>query len=147
MRYTLLRTSDNYGLTILRVALGILTLPHGLQKAFGWFGGGGWNGTTTFFADHLGIPAALTALVILGETLGALGLIAGAFTRVAAAGVVLIQLGAIGMVHLSNGFFMNWSGGQAGEGFEYGLLIVATALVLTLRGGGRASVDGLIAAR
>lgn len=143
----LLKTTDDYGLTILRIGLGLILLPHGLQKVFGWFGGGGWSGTTAYFSENLGVPAALTALVILGESAGALGLITGTLTRVAAAGLVLTQIGAIAMVHLSHGFFMNWSGTQAGEGVEYALLAIAMGVVLVLRGGGPVSVDRLVSAR
>jgi putative oxidoreductase len=47
---------------------------------------------------------------------------------------------------LSNGFFMNWSGSQGGEGFEYHLLDLALAVALIIRGGGAASIDRRLAA-
>ncbi|MEC8990890.1 MAG: hypothetical protein VYC64_14145 [Candidatus Latescibacterota bacterium] len=47
-------------------------------------------------------------------------------------------------IHQSNGFFMNWSGAQAGEGFEYHLLALGLVLVTIIRGGGRGSVDGVL---
>ena len=53
--------------------------------------------------------------------------------------------GAIFMVHLPNGFFMNWFGNQAGEGFEYHLLAIGMAAALMIAGGGKWSVDRFLA--
>ena len=52
--------------------------------------------------------------------------------------------GAIITVHLKHGFFMNWAGKQAGEGFEYHLLAIALAVALMITGGGKASIDFLL---
>jgi putative oxidoreductase len=62
-------------------------------------------------------------------------------TRIAAFGVGGLMIGAIFMVHLANGFFMNWMGTQKGEGFEYHLLALAMAAALLLRGAGAFSLD------
>ncbi len=86
-------------------------------------------------------------LVILGESLGALSLMAGFLTRFCAAGILLTMSGAILMVHAGNGFFMNWSGKQGGEGFEYHLLAIALCLPLLISGGGLFSADGFIVKR
>ncbi len=51
------------------------------------------------------------------------------------------MVGAVLTSHLSNGFFMNWFGGQPGEGFEYHLLALALALPLVVRGGGAWALD------
>ena len=51
------------------------------------------------------------------------------------------------MAHAGNGFFMNWSGKQGGEGFEYHLLAIALCLSLLISGGGRFSADGFITKR
>jgi putative oxidoreductase len=59
-------------------------------------------------------------------------------------GIALVMLGAIFMVHLPNGFFMNWFGNQKGEGFEYHLLAIGLALVIMINGSGRYSVDRLL---
>jgi putative oxidoreductase len=130
---------------IIRVMLGIVMLPHGAQKLLGWFGGFGFAGTMGFFTEQMHIPAAVAFLVIMGESFGSLGLILGFLTRFIAASYVLIMLGAIAMVHWPNGFFMNWSGKQAGEGFEYHLLVIGMSLALLIAGGGKWSVDGAIA--
>jgi putative oxidoreductase len=52
--------------------------------------------------------------------------------------------GAVYLVHWQNGFFMNWTGNQQGEGIEYHLLVMAIALALMIRGGGRASFDRIL---
>jgi putative oxidoreductase len=54
---------------------------------------------------------------------------------------------AIFMVHGPNGLFMNWTGQQKGEGFEYHLLAIAIAVVLMARGSGAFSVDRALSAK
>lgn len=137
-------TPDQWHLLILRLALGLVVLPHGSQKALGLFGGYGFSGTLQAFVSQ-GIPAPAAVLVILGEFLGSIGLIVGLGTRFAALGMTLIFTGAALMVHLPNGFFMNWFGNQKGEGVEYFILVVAMAVVLMLKGAGKASLDRLVA--
>ncbi len=140
----LLETNDDIAGFVLRVLLGVVMLPHGAQKLLGWFGGYGFSGTMGFFTGKLGIPAVFVFLVIMSEFFGSLALIAGAITRLAAFGTGCVMLGAILMVHLPNGFFMNWAGQQQGEGFEYHLLAMAIAVALMIIGGGRWSIDGLL---
>ena len=136
----LISTTNDVALTILRLVLGLVFVAHGAQKVFGWFGGYGYQGTMSFMT-HLGLPAALVLLVMAIELLGGLGLLFGFLTRIPAFGVMCLMVGAIFMVHLPNGFFMNWSGNQKGEGFEYHLLAIAVAAALLLRGAGPFSVD------
>jgi len=140
-----LATKNDLSLLMLRLTLGLVTLPHGLQKTVGLFGGYGFAGTFDFFTAKMGVPALVAVLVILAESLGALGLIVGFATRLGALGIAAVMSGAILMVHWQNGFFMNWGGNQAGEGFEYHLLALGIAIVLLFRGGGALSLDGLIA--
>ncbi|HUE38106.1 MAG TPA: DoxX family protein [Candidatus Binatia bacterium] len=140
----LFRTEDSLPLLIARLALGIVMLPHGMQKSLGLFGGEGFSATMGMFTSQ-GMPAPLAFLVILGESAGSLGLIVGFLSRIAGFGITCIMLGAIGIVHWQNGFFMNWSGKQAGEGFEYHILALGVALAVLVGGGGRASVDRAIA--
>jgi putative oxidoreductase len=136
----LMGTSDDVTFTILRVFLGVVFFAHGAQKMLGWFGGYGFHGTMGFF-EHMGMPAPVAFLVICTEFFGGLGLIVGLLTRIAALGIGVEMIGAIFMVHLQNGFFMNWAGNQKGEGFEYHLLAIAVAATLLLRGAGAWSAD------
>jgi putative oxidoreductase len=136
----LFRTNGSVAGLILRLTLAVVMFPHGAQKALGWFGGQGLMPTLQFFTSA-GIPPVLAWLVIAAEFLGSLGLAVGLLTRLAAIGIAGVMLGAIRMVHWQNGFFMNWSGTQPGEGFEYHLLALGMALALVIMGGGAASVD------
>ena len=112
---------------IARVFLGVVILPHGLQKLLGMFGGYGFSATVDYFSS-VGIPSLI-----------------GFISRISAAGIALIMLGAVFMVHHQYGFFMNWFGAQEGEGFEYHLLALGLAVVVLVSGGGRWSADGVIA--
>jgi putative oxidoreductase len=51
---------------------------------------------------------------------------------------------AVAMVHSQFGFWMNWTGAQKGEGYEYHLLLLAASALLMIRGAGAASVDRLL---
>ena len=132
---------------VLRVTLAAVMFPHGAQKALGIFGGYGWSGTMDFLTGQAGLPSFLAAFVILLEFLGPLFLLAGFGSRFVALGFVALMLGAIQKVHWANGFFMNWFGGQTGEGFEYHLLVIGIALAIALGGSGQWSVDARLAAK
>lgn len=133
-------TLDTVSWTIVRLATGLILVPHGAQKLFGWFGGGGLTGTGQFFEQNLGLyPGLLFAGVAgLTEFVGGLFLALGLLTRLSAAAVVALMAYAALFVHLGNGFF--WTAG----GYEYPLLWGLVALALVIRGGGRASVDHAI---
>jgi putative oxidoreductase len=135
----LMQTDEDVGMLIVRLALGVVMFPHGAQKLLGWFGGQGFAATMQGLGQML--PAAIVVLVIVIEFFGALGLILGLLGRVAALGVLAVMLGAIFTVHLPNGFFMNWTGRQAGEGYEYHILAAAMALAILIKGSGSLSVD------
>lgn len=141
----LFQTDDGLAGFILRVTLGLVMFPHGAQKLLGWFGGFGFDGTMGFFTQKMGLPWIIAFLIIIGESFGSLGLLAGFLTRFAAASLAIIMLGAITMVHLPHGFFMNWGGQQQGEGYEYHLLVIGIAAALLITGGGRWSVDRVVA--
>jgi putative oxidoreductase len=146
-RMLLFRTSPDPTLTVARIVLALVFLGHGTQKVFGWFGGLGFSGTLDVFEQTMGIPPALTVMAMSAEVLGGLGLLAGLLTRIAAAGVLVVMI----VAPLANGlyvrFFMNWTGRNAGEGFEYHLLAIALILVVLVHGGGAWSLDAAIASR
>lgn len=137
----LLSTPNDPILTILRLVLGVVFFAHGAQKALGWFGGYGFTGTMGAFTHMMHIPAPFAFLAIMAEFLGGLGLILGLLGRVAAFGITCNMLVAIYMVHAPNGLFMNWTGQQKGEGFEYHLLVIAMCIMIMVRGSGAFSAD------
>lgn len=140
-------TDDSWSQLVLRLTLGVVMFPHGAQKLLGWFGGPGLSAALAMFTDKMHLPAIIAILVVLAESLGALGLILGLFCRFCAFGILCDMTGAILLVHRHNGFFMNWMGNQPGEGFEYHLLALGIALALLIRGAGRWSVDRTIVAK
>src|SRR3989454_4510115 len=137
----LFATDDSTATAILRVVLGLVFFAHGAQKMLGWFGGYGFSGTMGFLTGPMHIPAPLAFLAIAAEFFGGLGLILGFLTRVAAFGIGINMLVAIVTVHGTFGLFMNWTGTQQGEGFEYHLLVLAMVAFLMIRGAGAFSVD------
>lgn len=141
---TLLKTNQSYTPAIARLALGLAMFPHGAQKALGWFGGYGFGASMNFLTGQLHIPALFAFLAIAAEFAGAIGLISGFISRVAAFGVATTMTVAALLVHVSNGFFMNWLGNQKGEGFEYHILALGLALIVIVAGGGNWSVDSFL---
>jgi putative oxidoreductase len=121
---------------LLRLVGGLALAAHGSQKLFGSFGGDGPAGTRKFFAG-LGFRAPLAMALIAGlsEFAGGLLFAFGLVTPFAALAVTVVMLNAIGSVHWKKGFF------NSAGGFEYNLLIIATALAVTAAGPGRFSLD------
>ncbi|MEE1782466.1 DoxX family protein [Streptomyces sp. SP17BM10] len=122
------------GLLILRLVLGLTMAAHGSQKLFGWFGGGGIEGTGKFFTAS-GYPAGNAMAVVAGltEGMGGLALAIGLLTPLAGAAVLGTMINAIAVT---------WGGGFfAPQGDEYPVLIAAGAAALALTGPGRYAVD------
>ena len=147
MLKAMLNTENDRLLALMRIVLGVVMFPHGAQKVLGWFGGYGIAGTYDFFTNGLHIWGWVAYCVIFGEFLASLGLLTGTLGRVAAAVVFIIQLGGVIIVHSANGFFMNWGGKQAGEGYEFHLMSLTLAIVIVIRGSGAFSLDRLLAKR
>lgn len=140
-RSCLCSTHNSYAPLFLRLALGIMIFPHGAQKLLGSFGGYGYSGTMQFLTGSLNIPWILALLAILIEFFGGLALILGVLTRFAAFLVTLELMVAALKIHVANGFFMNWSGQQKGEGIEFFILVLGIGLALIVKGGGALSLD------
>ena len=140
----LLSTSNDVGLTVLRLIAGIVFFAHGAQKMLGWFGGYGFHGTMGFFTQEMHLPAVLAFLAICAEFFGGLGLIVGFLTRIAAFGVLSNMVVAVLLIHHKFGLFMNWGGDQKGEGFEYHLLAIAVMLAIIIKGAGAYSLDYML---
>ncbi|MFG1793348.1 DoxX family protein [Nocardia sp. NPDC049149] len=125
------------GLLLLRIALGLTMAAHGAQKLFGWFGGGGLDGTGKYFTAK-GYPAgeAMAAVAGVTETFGGLALAVGLLTPLAGAAVVGTMLNALA-VKGTGAFF-------APKGVEYELLLTAVAAAITLTGPGRYAIDRFV---
>lgn len=125
-----------YMLPLLRATLGIILIPHGCQKLFGWFGGMGFEKFAALF-DKLGYkPGAFwVAIVALTEVVGGLMLVFGLFTRFAALAVTIFMINAVWFTANAGGFF--WTR----QGAEFPILLLAVSLVFLVKGGGDFSID------
>lgn len=125
----------NIAVLVLRIAVGIIFLGHGMQKLFGAFDGGGINGVSGMLKG-LGFTAPLfwAWIVAIAEGLGGLFLLLGVIPRVSAGLIAIVMLVAIVKVHGPKGFFM------AQGGFEYQFLILMTCIALMFTGGGKFSL-------
>jgi putative oxidoreductase len=140
MKTQLFRTTENWGATVIRITLGVVLFSHGAQSMLGWFGGFGLKVTIEFLSKNMGLPAFIGFMVISIQFFGSLMLLTGMLTRTAALGVFGIFIG-MASYHVDYGFHMNWSGTNAGEGFEYHVLVLAMCLMLFISGGGPLSID------
>jgi putative oxidoreductase len=124
-----------FALPILRVGIGLILIPHGAQKLFGWFGGMGFEKFVALF-NTLGYRPGIVwlTLVALTEFVGGILLVLGLFTRFAALALVIFMIVA---VHFTSGKGFFWTAG----GLEYSLLILFVGLVFLIRGGGDYSLD------
>lgn len=143
----LCNTNNSFAPVLARLTLGIVMFPHGAQLMLGWFGGNGYTATMHMFTQLMHIPAPFAFLAIMAEFFGSIGLIVGCLSRVAAFGIATTMIVALFTVHVQYGFFINWHGHQAGEGYEYHLLTIGLALIVIIYGGGAVSIDRLIAGR
>jgi putative oxidoreductase len=135
-------TPDTWGLTALRIPVGIIFAAHGAQKLFGWFGGYGLEGTGGWMASIGLTPGYLMALLAgSAEFFGGLALIAGLLVRPAAAALAFAMLVAIFSVHIGNGLFMS------NNGYEFGLALLAASAALAVSGAGNGSLDRALARR
>ncbi|WP_426142798.1 DoxX family protein [Pseudomonas sp. DWP3-1-2] len=129
-------TRAGYGLTVLRILVGIIFVAHGSQKLFGAFGGYGLEGTGQYMAS-LGLsPGYLMALLSgSAEFFGGLALVIGLLARPAAVVLALTLVVAIFSVHISHGLFM------ANNGYEFALALLGGVIAVLIEGAGKLSVD------
>jgi putative oxidoreductase len=93
----------------------------------------------------MGIPPALAIIAMLTELLGGIAIILGLLTRLAALGLTINMLVAAYMVHLPNGFFINFAcSPDRGHGVEFNLALIGLSLALFIWGGGNLSIDQAI---
>ena len=135
----ILQTHADYGCTFLRTIAGIIIFPYGMQKLFGWFDGVGIKGTLEQMMIRK-IPQFIGWLIIIGQSLGSIALIFGFLGRIAAGGLFIIFIGAL-IVHLPDGWAMNWFGTKNGEGIEYHVLLLSLLLIVIVKGSGAMSID------
>jgi putative oxidoreductase len=128
----------SYGIFFLRVVVGSVFFAHGAQKLFGWWGGGGLRGTAGWLGSQGFRPPRLMAFAVaLSESSGAM-FVFGVVTPVVALALAATMVVAVGTAHWKNGF---WSGKG---GYEFNLVLWATAIGVAATGPGRFSIDRLL---
>lgn len=137
----ILASKAGYAATLLRISVGLVLAAHGSQKLFGWMGGYGLEGTGQWMASVGFEPGYLMALMAgSAEFFGGLALVLGLLTRPAA--LVLTFMLAMAMtLHVGNGLFMS------NNGYEYALTLLVVSLALLIQGGGKLSLDELLASK
>jgi putative oxidoreductase len=126
---------QDLGLLLLRLGTGGVLAAHGAQKLFGWFGGGGIEGTGAAMEAMGYAPGKQSAVMAgLAEAGGGALLALGLATPAAGAAAAGAMTGAAA-VHAPNGFF------AAGGGYEYAASLALTAAGLAVTGPGRLSLD------
>jgi putative oxidoreductase len=124
-------TSTDYGIALLRIALGAMFLAHGLLKFLVF----GLAGTAGFF-ESVGFPGFLAYIVAPVEVLAGFALLVGIRTRLVAAATVPVLLGAA-FVHLGNGWVFSAPNG----GWEYPVYLAVAAIAQSLLGAGAFALD------
>jgi putative oxidoreductase len=124
---------------LVRFFAGLILVPHGAQKLFGAFGGGGLDGTAGFFAK-IGLEPSMILATWVGffEFFGGIAIAIGLLTRPVALVVAVQLLVAAFYVHLASGYF--WTG----RGYEFPLLWAIIMIAIAIRGGGDKSIDKML---
>lgn len=143
----LFKTNEHVSGLVSRVALALVMLPHGCQLLLGWFGGSGFSGSMNYFTQVEGLPWVVGCMVIMLQSFGALFILLGLFGRLFSFAMTLLFAGMIITSHWKHGFFMNWMGNQAGEGFEFHVLAIGLCLAILANGSGAYSIDSVLTKR
>ncbi len=134
MRGIELNRWQGWGITALRVVVGIVFLMHGAQKLFVH----GIGGVAGGFANAgFPLPGVSAAVVTLVEFFGGIALLLGLLTRWAALLLAINMAVAVLAVHLRQGFFLP-------RGYEYALTLLAASAALVLNGSGELALDNLL---
>lgn len=135
------RGTQDLGLLLLRVGVGLVFIAHGLQKVFGWWGGGGLDGFKTALSEagyqHAGL---LTYLGAGAQILAGVLLVLGLFTPLAAAGALAYLVNSLLTVlaaQRQDGYISVFGP----DGVEYLLTLIVAVAAVILVGPGRYGFD------
>lgn len=120
-----------WGLLPVRMMTGVIFFVHGAQKAFGWFGGRGFDSTMAM-VEGIGfpLPAVFALLLVVAELGGGIALILGVAPRVAAFLILVVMLVALRTAHKGDSFLAT----------HLHQMIIAACLTLMVAGGGAFSL-------
>lgn len=139
-------TGSDVGLLLLRLALGVIMIAHGVRKVYPGPTEGFQiiEGVQKFssFVANIGVPYPypMAWAAVAAEVVGGLLVVVGIFTRLGAFSIAGVMFVGVSMVHWKNGFWIPQSAAQAGPipvGYEYTLVLLAAALCLTFTGPGK----------
>lgn len=125
-RDTVMAGANQYGITLLRVSLGVMWIAHALLKWFVFT----LPGTAQFF-ESIGLPGALAYPIFFIELAGGIALVLGVYARQVSLALVPIMVGAA-TVHLGNG----WVHTSPGGGWEYPVFLIFVSVAVWLLGDG-----------
>lgn len=131
------QTRIDAALLVLRLIGGLVLFYYGIQKVIPVLGGYGFMATMRSFEQQQGIHPALAVCAILAESAGALGLMTGLLTRVAAFGIA-VTMGVAASVHFAS---TDLFAAPTVKDFTYPILIGTIALAILIAGPGRFSLD------
>lgn len=136
--FLLFATPGSFAPLFLRLAVATIFFFHGAQKAFGWFGGDGWQHSIEAWSAANGpaLPMAVTVTLIVAELAIPIGLVLGFLTRIAAFASVVIMIGELYYI----------SGSPTFDAVQLPLMVLSASLALLFFGGGNLSVDRSIGA-
>lgn len=124
---------DDMGKLIVRIALSVLILLHGIAKISGGVG------FITGVVTKAGLPASFGYLVYVGEVVAPLMVLLGLWARVGASVIAINMLAAILLVHTGDFMKLNQTGGWE---LELQAMFLATAIGVAMFGAGRYSIQG-----
>jgi len=133
----LFKTDNSLVGTILRITLVVMMLPMGYLKIIDF------SNMMDILQSNYNLPIIIAFLVIVIEFFVPLFLIFGLGSRIGGLLLAIIMFGAM-FYHTQHGYHMNWFNLQQGEGFQFHLLAIGSALALFVSGGGKWSVDKLV---
>lgn len=131
------KTDDSIVGTILRITLVVMMLPMGYLKIIDF------SNVLEILQSNYGLPMIIAFLVIIIEFFVPLFLLVGLGSRIGGLLLAIIMFGAM-FYHTQHGYYMNWYNAQEGEGFQFHLLAIGTAVALVVSGGGKWSADKLL---
>lgn len=135
----LISTGNSFALLPLRLAVGTVMIAHGAQKLFGWFDGGGLEGTAEYMSSIGFNPGGFFAFAAgAGEFLGGILLFLGLLSRIGGLLTAAVMGVAVFAVH-REAFFVGKGG------MEFALVLLTAGIAFLIAGGGALSIDRMLA--
>lgn len=126
--------STAYAALLLRTALGIMFIAHGLLKVLVFTPAG-----TVGFFESLGVPGWFAYPTMGAELIGGVLLVLGVRTRAVSLALLPVLAGSIVLVHGANGWLYTNEHG----GWEYSAFLIVASIAQALLGNGALSLSSV----